>query len=138
MLIRNLKNELVEFPNELAALILASPLHGDDEMIFDVDDVNLQVHFVFSLHYDESLCYADNLAEINEVAVIGRKDETWGEAVTLFTVLKKGENLTFLQLKDWCKDKMSPYKTPKSMHIIDALPRNAMGKVVKPLLKETS
>ncbi len=73
---------------------------------------------------------------IAEVAVIGVADDTWGEAVTAVIGLKDGATLTYEELKTWCNDKMSSYKIPKAIKIVDALPRNAMGKVTKPALKE--
>ena len=72
---------------------------------------------------------------IAEVAVLGIPDETWGESVTAFIGLKPGMTLKFDELKSWCDGKMSSYKIPKAIKIIDALPRNAMGKVTKPALK---
>jgi malonyl-CoA/methylmalonyl-CoA synthetase len=63
------------------------------------------------------------------------EDETWGEAVTAFVALKAGQTLTLPELKAWCESRMSPYKIPKSLRLMQALPRNAMGKVVKPDLK---
>lgn len=72
---------------------------------------------------------------IAEVAVIGVPDETWGEAVTAFIALKEGEKLSYDDLKTWCTDKMSAYKIPKEIKLVDALPRNAMGKVTKTSLK---
>jgi malonyl-CoA/methylmalonyl-CoA synthetase len=72
---------------------------------------------------------------IAEVAVLGIPDETWGESVTAFIGLKPGQALEFDELKTWCNGKMSSYKIPKAIKIIDALPRNAMGKVTKPVLK---
>ena len=72
---------------------------------------------------------------IAEVAVIGVEDETWGEAVSAFVVLKPDASLSFDELKTWCDGKMSAYKIPKNLHLLDALPRNAMGKVTKPALK---
>jgi malonyl-CoA/methylmalonyl-CoA synthetase len=72
---------------------------------------------------------------IAEVAVLGVADETWGESVTAFIGLKPGQALSFDELKTWCNGKMSSYKIPKSIKIVDALPRNAMGKVTKPALK---
>lgn len=72
---------------------------------------------------------------IAEVAVLGVADETWGESVTAFIGLKPGQTLEFDQLKAWCNGKMSSYKIPKTIKIVDALPRNAMGKVTKPALK---
>ncbi len=74
--------------------------------------------------------------DITEVAVIGVEDETWGESVMAFIALKDGATLEHGDLKSWCDGKMSSYKIPKSIRIIDALPRNAMGKVTKPTLKE--
>ncbi len=73
---------------------------------------------------------------IQEVAVIGVEDETWGEAVAAFVVVKDGASLDYETLKHWCKGKMSSYKVPKLLKKLDALPRNAMGKVTKPDLKK--
>jgi malonyl-CoA/methylmalonyl-CoA synthetase len=73
---------------------------------------------------------------ISEVAVIGVEDETWGESVFAFIAVKDGASLDYDDLKNWCNGKMSSYKIPKAIRMIDALPRNAMGKVTKPKLKE--
>lgn len=73
---------------------------------------------------------------VAECAVIGVEDETWGEAVTAFVVLKPEHSLDHAQLKRWCETRMSPYKIPKHLRILESLPRNAMGKVVKPELKK--
>jgi len=73
---------------------------------------------------------------IAEVAVIGVEDDTWGEAVTAFVVIKDGSELSYDSLKIWCGDHMSSYKIPKKLVIVDALPRNAMGKVTKPKLNQ--
>ena len=72
---------------------------------------------------------------ISEVAVIGVEDDTWGEAVTAVAAIKEGSTLDFDSLKSWCDGKMSSCKIPKSLKIVEALPRNAMGKVTKPALK---
>ncbi len=74
--------------------------------------------------------------DIAECAVIGAPDEMWGEAVIAFIGLKPGKTMEYDVLKAWCDGKMSAYKIPKQIVIIDALPRNAMGKVTKPALKE--
>lgn len=74
--------------------------------------------------------------DIAEVAVIGVADDTWGEAVTAIVVLKPGKSMEYADLKQWCDGRMSSYKIPKHLKIVDALPRNAMGKVTKPALKE--
>lgn len=73
---------------------------------------------------------------VTECAVIGVEDETWGEAVTAFVVLKPDSTLDYETLKSWCAARMSPYKIPKHLRIVASLPRNAMGKVTKPELKK--
>ncbi len=72
---------------------------------------------------------------ISEVAVIGVEDDTWGEAVTAFVAVNDGASLEYEALKQWCDGRMSSYKIPKTLIVVDALPRNAMGKVTKPALK---
>jgi len=51
-------------------------------------------------------------------------------------VLKPGQELTKPELKSWCESRMSPYKIPKQLRLVAALPRNAMGKVMKPELRK--
>lgn len=72
---------------------------------------------------------------IDETAVLGIEDEVWGEAVVAVVVLKPGTALDFDALKAWCGDRMAAYKIPRALRIVDALPRNAMGKVTKPELR---
>ena len=73
---------------------------------------------------------------VEEVAVIGVEDDTWGEAVTAFVVVKDGTELSYNSLKIWCGDRMSSYKIPKKLVVVETLPRNAMGKVTKPKLSQ--
>ena len=72
---------------------------------------------------------------IAEVAVLGIEDRTWGESVAAVVVLREGQTLNIDTLKTWCEGKLSSYKLPKTLVITPELPRNAMGKVVKPKLK---
>ncbi len=74
--------------------------------------------------------------KIAECAVVGMPDETWGESVTAFVVLKPDEKLDYKALKYWCETRMSSYKLPKTLRLLESLPRNAMGKVMKPALKK--
>ena len=73
--------------------------------------------------------------DIAEVAVIGVEDRTWGEAVAAVVALKGDAEMTVASLKAWCEGELSAYKIPKKLLVLDTLPRNAMGKVVKPSLK---
>ena len=73
--------------------------------------------------------------QIAEVAVVGIADRTWGEAVAAVVALMGDDGMILEDLKDWCDGKLSSYKVPKQLRVVGALPRNAMGKVVKPSLK---
>lgn len=77
-----------------------------------------------------------NHPSIADCAVIGVEDETWGEVVVAFVVIKHDMiALDYSDLKVWCADKMSSYKIPKRLITLESFPRNAMGKVVKSTLK---
>ena len=72
---------------------------------------------------------------IDECAVIGLPDDTWGEAVTAVCVFKDNATLELKTLREWCKDRLSVYKVPQRLLVVNELPRNAMGKVTKPAVK---
>ena len=97
-----------------------------------VDIIKSGGYKLSALEIEGTLLTHDSIAEC---AVIGVEDETWGEAVTAFVVLKPGQELTYPELKSWCESRMSPYKIPKHLRVVAALPRNAMGKVMKPELR---
>ena len=73
---------------------------------------------------------------IRECAVIGVPDDTWGEVVAVAVVTHDGEQIELPALKEWATERMSAYKIPKSLLLLEALPRNAMGKVTKPAVKD--
>ncbi len=75
-------------------------------------------------------------ALIRECAVIGVGDAVWGERICAVVSLEKEQNLVLEDLRSWSKERLAPYKVPSRLVILDSLPRNAMGKVVKPLLRE--
>jgi malonyl-CoA/methylmalonyl-CoA synthetase len=74
--------------------------------------------------------------QIQECAVVGIEDETWGEAVAAAVKTRSGEELTLEDLKVWAVERLSRYKIPKLLKVVDDFPRNAMGKVMKPAVKE--
>jgi fatty-acyl-CoA synthase len=74
---------------------------------------------------------------ITEVAVIGLPDEKWGEAVTAVAAVTDGSDLTLEVLWDFAVSKLARYKLPTKLHIVEALPRNPAGKVLKFELRET-
>jgi len=71
---------------------------------------------------------------IRECAVIGVPDAVWGELIAAVVLLREGAALDLDSLRAWCTDRLSSYKQPRRLVLLDALPRNAMGKVLKPEL----
>jgi malonyl-CoA/methylmalonyl-CoA synthetase len=69
---------------------------------------------------------------IAECAVVGVHDEDWGERVSAAVELHNGASLSLDELQQWAKVQLAPYKVPRALQAVSALPRNAMGKVVKP------
>ena len=69
---------------------------------------------------------------IRECAVLGLPDPVWGEVVAVALVLRDDHTLDADELRAWCEGRLSSYKQPRRVRALAALPRNAMGKVVKP------
>jgi fatty-acyl-CoA synthase len=82
----------------------------------------------------ESVLYRHE--SIAEVAVIGLPDDKWGEAVTAVVALHEGKELTLEDLREYARAELASYKLPLRLHVVDALPRNPAGKVLKFVLKE--
>ncbi len=74
--------------------------------------------------------------DIRECAVVGVPDPVWGERVCAALVLRAGKTLDIETLRAWGKERLAPYKVPKNIAALDKLPRNAMGKIVKPAVKK--
>jgi acyl-CoA synthetase (AMP-forming)/AMP-acid ligase II len=68
---------------------------------------------------------------VGQVAVVGVPDARLGEVGYAFVVPRLNATLTPDELIAWCKDKMANYKVPRHVEIVDALPLNASGKVLK-------
>jgi len=66
-----------------------------------------------------------------ENAVIGVPNEKWGEVGRAYVVLKDGENLDDQAIIDHCQSQLARFKVPREVRIIDELPHNATGKVLK-------
>jgi acyl-CoA synthetase (AMP-forming)/AMP-acid ligase II len=73
---------------------------------------------------------------VAEVAVIGVPDDTWGEVVKAVVSLKPGAAATEEELVGWCRERLAHFKCPRSVDVIEALPRNPTGKILKRSLRE--
>jgi acyl-CoA synthetase (AMP-forming)/AMP-acid ligase II len=72
---------------------------------------------------------------VAEVAVVGVPDERWGETPRAFVVLQSGSDVGESELIGFCAEHIARYKLPTSLEFVEALPRNALGKVLKHQLR---
>jgi fatty-acyl-CoA synthase len=76
---------------------------------------------------------------IAEVSVVGRPHPRWGETPVAFAVLRDpGAGLTIGELREWATSRLARYKLPTALEVVDVLPRNASGKILKHVLRETA
>jgi malonyl-CoA/methylmalonyl-CoA synthetase len=69
---------------------------------------------------------------VADCAVVGVADAEWGERVVAAVELKPDATLTLAELQEWAKARLAPYKVPRALRVVSALPRNAVGKIRKP------
>lgn len=72
-------------------------------------------------------------SDIIECAVIGEPDETFGEEIAAFVVVRQPK--TAEEIIAYCKEKLAHYKVPRKIYFLDGLPKNATGKILKAPLK---
>lgn len=68
---------------------------------------------------------------VQEVAVIGIPDEKWGETVKAVVVAKPGCKVSEEDIIAWARERIAAFKAPRSVDVIEALPRNASGKILR-------
>jgi len=73
---------------------------------------------------------------VQSVAVVGAPDEKWGERVVAFVVPYPDAPVDVSDLVSHCRDIIAGYKVPKEIHLTDALPQTASGKVQKAALRQ--
>jgi len=76
------------------------------------------------------------LPEVAEAAVIGAPDPQWGETGVAIIAIKNGHDLPETKLLAHCRERLARFKCPQRVVFVEALPRNATGKVHKPTLRE--
>ncbi len=73
--------------------------------------------------------------KVSEAAVIGMKDELYGEDIKAFVVLKPGEEAAAGEIIDYCRKKLTNFLLPKEVVFLKALPKSLVGKVLKKELR---
>jgi len=95
-----------------------------------VDIVKTGGYKVSALEVEEVLRTHPSIAEC---AIVALPDAEWGERVAAALELRPGAAPIALdELQQWARLRLAPYKLPRALRIVPGLPRNALGKVVKP------
>jgi len=68
--------------------------------------------------------------------VAGIPDPHLGEAVKAWVVLHEGQTATAEEIREWCRDKLAPYKIPRYVEFRTELPKSMVGKVLRRVLVE--
>ncbi|PCI11255.1 hypothetical protein COB72_01565 [bacterium] len=68
---------------------------------------------------------------VHDSGVIGQTDSMRGEVPIGFIELEEDQTVDLGEIKQWCRDRLPGYKVPKRIEIIDALPRNGTGKIMR-------
>jgi acyl-CoA synthetase (AMP-forming)/AMP-acid ligase II len=133
-----------EMPAETQQVLKDGWLHTSDLGMFDEE----RYLYLVDRKKDMIISGGENIypAEVEEVinrhvkveesAVVGVPDPTWGELVKAVVVLKDGERATEEEIIGFCRENLASYKKPKFVQFVDGLPKNSMGKVLKHMLKE--
>jgi malonyl-CoA/methylmalonyl-CoA synthetase len=97
----------------------------------NIDILKTGGHKVSALEVEDTLRRHPAVAEC---AVVGVPDAEWGERVAAAVVLNNGDGLELSSFRAWAKEFLAAHKVPSRLLVLEALPRNAMGKVMKPAL----
>ncbi|MFB4163843.1 class I adenylate-forming enzyme family protein [Alteribacillus sp. JSM 102045] len=109
----------------------------EDGFIYHVDrkkDLVIRGGFNISSLEVENCLYQH--PAILEAAVIAKPHKNLGEDIKAFIVFREGEFATIEEVIRFCKERLADFKVPRDFEIIDALPRNPMGKVLKRELRK--
>ena len=94
----------------------------------NIDILKTGGHKVSALEIEEAL---RKHPAVGECAVVGLPDEEWGECIAAAVVLKDGNALDLPTLRTWARESLASHKLPSRLLVLETLPRNAMGKVIK-------
>ena len=89
--------------------------------------------WVSSLQIEELI---EQFPGVKEAAVIGIADAQWGEVGMAIVAIKLGQSLSEADIHAHCAGNLARFKCPRLIRFVDALPRNATGKIHKPTLRK--
>ena len=130
-------------PDDTAAAIKDGWFHTGDAGYFDADGY-LYIHDrlkdmivsgaenVYPAEVERAL---ESFPGIAEVAVIGVPDEQWGEAVKAVVVPQPGTAISENEIIEFARTQIARFKCPKTVDMVDAIPRNPSGKILKKELR---
>jgi len=131
-------------PEETAGQIKDGWLHTGDIAVQDEDDYFAIVDRkkdmiiaggfnIYPREIDEVLFQHPKIAD---AVSVGIADEYRGETVKAYVVVKEGESVSEAEVIDFCKEKLAAYKAPKLVEFRSELPKSAVGKILRKVLRE--
>jgi long-chain acyl-CoA synthetase len=131
-------------PEETAKTVVDGWLHTGDVGRFDEDGYlvlvdrakDMIIRGGENIYPREIEAVVHGLPEIAEAAVVGRPNPVYGEEPVLFVSLQPGKQLDVDAIREHLADSLSKYKLPVDITILDDLPKNAVGKIAKPDLRQ--
>jgi acyl-CoA synthetase (AMP-forming)/AMP-acid ligase II len=88
---------------------------------------------IYPVEVENAIAHHESVAD---VAVIGVPDEKYGEALLAFVVLRPEKSLDLEEMIAFCRDRIAGYKIPRKLEIIEEMPRNPSGKILKKELRK--
>ena len=133
-----------ENPEETAAQLRDGWLYTGDIAVRDEDDylfiVDRKKDMVIAGGYNIYPREIDEVLfqhpKVQDAVAVGIPDEYRGETLKAYIVLKEGESATPEEVIAFCREKLAAYKVPKSVEFRDSLPKSAIGKVLRKILRE--
>ncbi|SHI96066.1 feruloyl-CoA synthase [Desulfatibacillum alkenivorans DSM 16219] len=137
--------EYYKNPEATAATIIDGWVHSGDLAVMDdegyitlVDRAKDMIitggENVYSKEVEDAIAEHPSIADN---VIIGVPNEQWGETVMAVVVLTPGASLTIEELREFLETRLADYKRPRLLEIVDMLPRNVSGKVLKFELRDT-
>jgi acyl-CoA synthetase (AMP-forming)/AMP-acid ligase II len=136
--------EYYKNPEATAATIMDGWVHSGDLAVMDDEGYITLVdrkkdmiitggENVYSKEVEDAIAEHPDIAE---GVIVGVPHPRWGETVMAIVVLQPGSRLTIEELREFLADRLADYKRPRLLEVVDALPRNVSGKVLKYQLRE--